>query len=192
VTSATETARPSGSKVGRVQTIGVAIAVPEPYGSELRQYRASFGDPQAEGVPTHVTLLPPTEIEPDRLSTVEEHLEQIACAHRSFRMHLRGTGTFRPVSPVVFVVVAEGISSCEVLAAGIRTGHLKRELSFPYHPHVTVAHHLDDGALDRAYKALSDYECTFDVMAFHLYVHGEDQVWRPYRAFELAAPRTSG
>jgi 2'-5' RNA ligase len=192
VTKATETARPGGSKVGRVQTIGVAIAVPEPYGSELRKYRASFGDPQADGVPTHVTLLPPTEIDPGCLPAVEEHLERVAARHRSFRMHLRGTGTFLPVSPVVFVVVAEGISSCEMLAADLRTGNLERELTFPYHPHVTVAHHLDDGALDRAFKALSDYECTFDVMAFHLYVHGDDQVWRPYRAFDLVAPRFEG
>lgn len=171
-----------------MQTIGVAIAVPEPYGSELQRYRASFGDPQADAVPTHVTLLPPTETDPDRLVDIEDHLARVAAAHEPFRMHLRGTATFRPVSPVVFVAVTEGISACEVLAEDVRSGHLDRELSFPYHPHVTVAHHLDDSTLDRAFKALADYECTFEVMAFHLYVHGEDEVWRPYRAFELAAP----
>jgi 2'-5' RNA ligase len=176
------------SRVERVQTIGVAVAVPEPYGSELRRYRASFGDPQAEAVPTHVTLLPPTEIEPDRLVEIEDQLARVASRHPSFRMHLRGTATFRPVSPVVFVAVTEGISACEVLAGDVRSGYLERELTFPYHPHVTVAHHLDDAALDKAFKALADYECTFEVTAFHLYVHGEDEVWRPYRAFELAAP----
>lgn len=175
------------SKVGRVQTIGVAVAVPEPYGSELRQYRASFGDPQADNVPAHVTLLPPTEIDPAQLGDVEQHLAEVAARHSSFDIHLRGTATFRPVSPVVFVVVAEGISGCELLASDVRSGHLDRELSFPYHPHVTVAHHLDDSALDKAFESLADYECVFDVTAFHLYVHGEDEVWRPYRAFELSA-----
>ncbi len=174
--------------VGRVQTIGVAIAVPEPYGTELRQYRASFGDPQAEAVPTHVTLLPPTVIVPDGLPEIEDHLGRVAARHRSFRMHLRGTATFRPVSPVVFVAVAEGISACEVLAADVRSGNLQREMSFPYHPHVTVAHHLDDSALDKAFETLADYECRFEVTAFHLYVHGADEVWRPYRAFELTGP----
>ena len=177
----------SRSRLGGVQTIGVAIAVPEPYGSELREYRASFGDPQADAVPTHVTLLPPTEVERGQLVEVERHLAQVASQHRSFCIHLRGTATFRPVSPVVFVVVTEGISACELLASDIRQGHLARELTFPYHPHVTVAHHLDDSALDKAFDALADYDCTFDAMAFHLYVHGEDEVWRPYRAFELAA-----
>ena len=175
------------ARVGRVQTIGVAVAVPEPYGSELRRYRASFGDPLADAVPAHVTLLPPTEIDPDRLGEIEEHLSQVAERHPSFRMHLRGTATFRPVSPVVFVALAEGISACEVLANDVRSGYLDRELTFPYHPHVTVAHHIDDQSLDQAFKVLADYECTFEVAAFHLYVHGEDELWRPYRAFELAA-----
>jgi 2'-5' RNA ligase len=170
-----------------MQTIGVAIAVPEPYGSELRKYRSSFGDSQADAVPTHVTLLPPTEIGSERLLEVEQHLSQVAAHHQPFCIHLRGTATFRPVSPVVFVVVSEGISACEMLASDIRRGHLARELSFPYHPHVTVAHHLEDTALDKAFEELAGYDCVFDVTAFHLYVHGEDEVWRPYRTFELAA-----
>jgi 2'-5' RNA ligase len=171
-----------------VQTIGVAIAVPEPYGSELREFRASVGDPQAEGVPTHVTLLPPTVVDADRFRGIEQHLADVAGRHECFGMRLRGTATFRPVSPVVFVAVAEGISACEMLAADVRSGHLERELSFPYHPHVTVAHQLDDNALDKAFDALSDYECTFDVLDFHLYVHGDDEVWRPYRSFPLGPP----
>jgi len=174
--------------VGRVQTIGVAVAVPEPYGGELRRYRASFGDPQAEAVPAHVTLLPPTEIAPGRLGEIEQHLSKVAARHPSFRVHLRGTGTFRPVSPVVFVALAEGISACEVLANDVRSGYLDRELTFPYHPHVTVAHHIDDQSLDQAFKVLADYECTFDVTHFHLYVHGADEVWRPHRAFALSSP----
>lgn len=184
----TATGPGQGSSVGRVQTIGVAIAVPEPYASELRHYRASFGDPQADVVPTHVTLLPPTVVDGDRLTDIERHLADVAARHRAFRIHLRGTATFRPVSPVVFVVVTEGISGCEMLASDVRSGHLGRELTFPYHPHVTVAHHLEDSALDKAFETLADYECVFDVTAFHLYVHGEDQVWRPYRAFDLTLP----
>jgi 2'-5' RNA ligase len=184
------TTRPVGgmTRVGRVQTIGVAIAVPEPYGTELREYRASFGDPQADAVPSHVTLLPPTEVDPARLPAIEDHLACVAARNQPFRMHLRGTATFRPVSPVVFVAVAEGISACEVLAGDVRSGNLERDLSFPYHPHVTVAHHLDDSALDKAFDTLADYECRFDVTAFHLYVHGEDEVWRRHRAFELRGP----
>src|SRR3712207_8607561 len=43
-------------------------------------------------------------------------------------------------SDVVFVAVARGIGNCELLADDVRRGPLARSLTFPYHPHVTVAH----------------------------------------------------
>ena len=58
--------------------------------------------------------------------------------------------------------------------------------SFPYHPHVTVAHHLSDDQLDRAFAELADFECVFDVEGFHLYVHDEQRGWQPTTDFALA------
>ncbi|TWD81901.1 2'-5' RNA ligase [Kribbella amoyensis] len=167
-------------------TIGVAIPIAEPYGSELQKYRADFGDPMASSIPTHVTLLPPTEVDDADLAGIDEHLLQVAARFPKFRIRLRGTATFRPISPVVFVTLAEGISSCEVLQSQVRSGPLEVELRFPYHPHVTVAHDLNKESLDRAYDTLSSYDCAFDVDAFSRYEHGADGVWRPQRDFPLA------
>jgi 2'-5' RNA ligase len=166
-------------------TIGVAIPIPDPYGSELRGYRAQFGDPMASSIPSHVTLLPPTDIVDDDLDVIDKHLASVASRFPPFRMRLRGTATFQPISPVVFVALAEGISSCEVLQSQVRSGPLDVALRFPYHPHVTVAHDLEKAALDQAYAALADYTCAFDVTEFCRYEHGADGVWRPQRAFGL-------
>lgn len=166
-------------------TIGVSIAIPSPHAEMLQAKRASFGDPLASSIPTHVTLLPPTEIDDGELESAIEHLDEVSRAASRFPMVLRGTGTFRPISPVVFVQVSGGIGQCELLEQAIRTGPLKRELDFYYHPHVTVAHHVPEESLDRALSELADYECRFDVAAFHLYEHGGDQVWRPVQSFEL-------
>lgn len=166
-----------------MRTIGVAIPIPEPWGGELQRWRRSFGDPQADAIPTHVTLLPPTEVDPEVLPAVERHLSSVASSVPAFRMRLRGTATFRPVSPVVFVAVAEGISFCEQLSASVRSGPLAQELRFNYHPHVTVAHELADDVLDKAFEELADFEAAFDVPAFRLYEH--DGVWRPQRDFTL-------
>ena len=166
-------------------TIGVSIAIPSPHGEMLRAKRASFGDPLAESIPTHVTLLPPTEVDDEHMGAVVGHLAEVAAGAHPFPMVLRGTGTFRPTSPVVFVQVSGGLAECEVLERSVRRGPLKRKLDFYYHPHVTVAHHVSDENLDRAFKELADFECTFEVSEFHLYEHGEDRVWRPVRAFEL-------
>lgn len=173
---------------GTDRTIGVAIAIPEPYGSELQRYRSRFGDPLADAIPTHVTLVPPTKVSAEALSDIERHLMAVAETQRPFAMRLRGTATFRPVSPVVFVALAEGISSCERLADRVRCGPLARELTFPYHPHVTVAQDLPEHVLDKAYDELDGYECAFTVHAFSLFEHGTDQVWRPQRDFALGGP----
>ncbi|MFI2778285.1 2'-5' RNA ligase family protein [Streptomyces sp. ALB3] len=166
-------------------TLGVSIAVPEPYGSLLQERRASFGDPAAYGIPTHVTLLPPTEAEAADLPAIEAHLSRIATAGRPFPMRLSGTGTFRPLSPVVYVQVVEGASACSWLQKRVReaSGPLVRELQFPYHPHVTVAHGIDEEAMDRAFKELSSYEAAWTCGSFALYEQGADGVWRKIHEF---------
>jgi 2'-5' RNA ligase len=185
--SSADAAAPGGEQSPGSVTIGVAISIPHPFGAELAAWRRSIGDPTADAVPPHITLLPPTELDAAGREAVEKHLESTADDHQPFRVHLRGTGTFRPVSPVVFVALARGISDCEILAAAVRTGPLPVELRFPYHPHVTVAQALPDPLMDEAYSALADYEADFLVDTFGLYAHGLDGVWRKDRTFALGS-----
>ncbi|MFN0280437.1 MAG: 2'-5' RNA ligase family protein [Kineosporiaceae bacterium] len=166
-------------------TIGVAIDIPHPWGAELQKWRAEFGDPLAWAIPPHVTLLPPTQVETATFGLVETHLERVATRAQPFRLRLSGTGTFRPVSSVVFVKVAHGAPSCDLLQQRVRTGPLVRELAFPFHPHVTVAHEVDSRSLDRALSALHDFEASFLVDSFGLFEHGSDGVWRPRRRFDF-------
>jgi 2'-5' RNA ligase len=168
-------------------TIGVAIAVPDPWGEWLQVYRRGLGDSSADGIPTHVTLMPPTAIAVDALPAVEKNLSEASAVHSAFRIHLRGTGTFRPVSPVVFVTVVEGISACEQLAASVRREPLTTRPRFPYHPHVTVAHDLPDEILDRAFDELATFECEFPVGHFSLFAHDAEAGWMPTRDFPLSA-----
>lgn len=166
-------------------TVATAIPVPEPHARELRQARREFGDPEAKSVPTHVTLLGPTEVDEPTLRAYADHLERVAAAHQPFEVHLRGTASFRPVSDVVFVALVHGISSCERLATDVRDGPVAREHDYPYHPHVTVAQDLSDDALDRAFTELADYEARFAVPGFTLYRHLDGE-WCPYREFRFA------
>jgi 2'-5' RNA ligase len=175
----------SSAVVDRV--IGVATPIPDPYGAELQRWRESFGDPMAASIPTHITLLPPTPVADARLAEIEEHLRAVAAAARPYAVRLRGTATFRPVSPVVFVALADGIGACEEVERRVRSGPLARELDFPYHPHVTVAHDLPAEVLDRAFKELADYDARIFVPGFSLYEHGGDGVWRPQLAFPFGA-----
>jgi 2'-5' RNA ligase len=169
-----------------VRTIGVTVGIPEPWGSRLDTFRLRIGDPAAHRVPAHLTLLGPTVVPVAATTAIEQHLAVVAGRFPAFPLHLRGAGTFRPVTPVVFVAVAAGISECEALAAAIRTGPLERELSYPYHPHVTVAHDVSPEILDAAFDGMADFAARFAVSGFTLYEHTEDGHWRPERDFALS------
>ncbi|WP_035858271.1 2'-5' RNA ligase family protein [Cryptosporangium arvum] len=168
------------------RTIGVALSIPAPYGGQLDEFRRAAGDPMAEFIPAHVTLLGPTPLADDEVPAAVEHLRVAATRHTSFDLHLRGSGTFRPITAVVFVAVATGISECEMLEKDIRTGPLDRERLYPYHPHVTVAHDLDDDTLDRVYAQLAHFEARFRVSGFTLFEHGVDGRWRPQQDFPFS------
>jgi 2'-5' RNA ligase len=167
-------------------TIGVAVAIPEPWATELQDYRTGVGDAMAATIPTHITLVPPTEVDDDELEKIHAHLVAVAADVQAFDVHLRGTGTFRPVSPVVFVGLVEGISQFEQLADAVRRGPLAVDLHFPYHPHVTIAHHLSEQQLDRAFDELAEFECEFVVEHMGLYVHEHERGWIPTRCFALS------
>jgi len=166
-------------------TIGVSIGIPEPWGSQIEAFRESFGDPVAGSVPAHVTLLPPTAVPVLAVPNVNAHLEWVARHAEPFDLALGGSDSFRPVSPVVFLKVVRGAPGCDALQQSVRTGPLVRDLAFPYHPHVTVAHRVDDAALDRALTTLADFSARFTVTGFCLYEHGADGVWRAKHRFGL-------
>lgn len=172
------------------RTIGVAVPVPEPFGSLLRDARASFGDPMAATVPTHITLMPPTDLGDAALAELPEVLVDVAARVPAYRVGLRGTGTFRPVSPVAFVAMVDGVEPTQRLAQEVRTATGVDDLQFPYHPHITIAHHLDDASLDHAEAALASFECSFVATQFSLYHHEERHGWVPQTSFPLADAST--
>jgi 2'-5' RNA ligase len=121
----------------------------------------------------------------EELPAVEDHLAATAAGFPAFEIHLSGTGTFRPVSDVVFVVVAAGIAQCEQLEARVRSGPLARETRFPYHPHITVAHDIPPAGLDRAYAGLADFDARFPVPALTVFQQEPSGVWVTRRDFAL-------
>ena len=167
------------------QTIGVAIRVPAPFGPLLQAKRAEFNHPLPDLIPAHVTLLGPTVIHQVARPALVEHLEPVSREVGPFPMALRGTGTFRPVSDVVFVQVARGISGCERLEQRIRSGEYAAERTVPDPPHVTVAHDVAEADLDRAFDDLADFRADFDVEEIWLFEQDAAGQWRAVRSFRL-------
>src|SRR5690606_23881912 len=84
-------------------TVGISIAIPEPHGEALRDKRRSYGDLMADRIPSHITLAPPLLIDEAAVDAFGEDLHELAEVFEPFTVSLSGTGTFRPISPVVFI-----------------------------------------------------------------------------------------
>ena len=168
--------------------IGVAIALPSHYAAQVRAVREAAGDPLAEVVPPHITLLPPTAVDVDSLDEVMRHLRNVAAGTNPFEVRLDEVGTFRPVSPVVYLGLRSGAEECDRLQVRVRDrrGPLARSLSFPFHPHVTLAHLPDHRAQDRAARVGRGIEAVFVVEHLHL-----EAVLRPVHAHVDPAHRAA-
>ncbi|WP_324644542.1 2'-5' RNA ligase family protein [Pseudarthrobacter sp. LT1] len=157
-------------------SVGVILGFPAEIADELQRWRASFGDPLAGVVPAHITLVTTTPTQ-DWEATLR-HVREVARCQSPFMVTIAGTGTFRPVSPVVFINVEDGFEECVDLHRKLQQGPLHRELPFAYHPHVTIAHDVAPESLDEAETVLKNYRATFPVVSMGLYEHDADGIWQ--------------
>ncbi len=167
---------PAASTVSEGMSVGVILGFPPAIAKELQRWRASFGDPMAGVVPAHITLVTTTPT--DDWEATRAHVREVARNQTPFMVTISGTGSFRPVSPVVYINVEEGFDACVDLHEKLQTGPLERELPFSYHPHVTIAHDVAPESLDEAETVLESYKATFPVVSMGLYEHDADGIWQ--------------
>ncbi|MFJ6003294.1 2'-5' RNA ligase family protein [Arthrobacter sp. NPDC092385] len=176
------TGRPSGARTALSDSridgscVGITIPIPEPLASDLESWRASFGDPMAAVVPPHITLITTTPAS-DWDATID-HVRAIARRQRPFTVRLSSTGSFRPVSPVVFLKLVDGFDECVDLHSRLQAGPLERDLDFPFHPHVTVAHDVSEAGMNAAVEELHAFEASFEVRSMGLYEHVPSGLWK--------------
>jgi len=127
-------------------------------------------------IPAHITLITTTPTQD--WEATRAHVREVARDQAPFMVTISGTGSFRPVSPVVFINVEDGFADCVDLHEKLQTGPLHRDLPFSYHPHVTIAHDVAPESLDEAETVLKDYRATFPVVSMGLYEHDADGIWQ--------------
>lgn len=189
-TGAAGIADDAGQTECAARCVGIVIAVPEPMASELRDARASFGDPMAAVIPAHITLVTTTETS-DWDATLR-HVRKVAAAQAPFRVTLQGTSSFRPVSPVVYLNVDRGFEECIALHKEFQSGPLARDLAFPFHPHVTVAHDVSEQSMDEAVQRLDAYQASFTVDSVGLYEHDATGLWKLHEHVQLGTAAGPG
>lgn len=150
-------------------SLGVIISLPQALADVLGAKRAAYAGPDAAVVPPHITLV--SGRARGSWEEAAQHVRKVAAAGEPFVISLHGTGTFEPVSPVVFLNVSEGAPECAELHRLLLQGPLEHLLDFDFHPHLTVAHDLDAPTMARAKAEMAGYEADFEVTSIGLFDH---------------------
>lgn len=161
------------------------IAIPEPWVTELTDARREFGDPAADRVPAHITLVPPTAVAVEEREALIVHLQKVASYFGPYRVTLSGTDTFLPVSPVAFLNLIQGGPECAALADELRSGPLDFTPRFPYHPHVTLAQGLTTDKLIAAQDLWSDFRASWIAPGFRVDTIDEQGVYSTRAIFDF-------
>ncbi|MEV8181919.1 2'-5' RNA ligase family protein [Specibacter sp. NPDC078692] len=148
-------------------SLGVVISLPPSLAEVLGEKRAMYAGPGTAVVAPHITLVSGRAWE--SWTAAEEHVRKVAAEFVPFKLSLRGTGTFEPVSPVVFLNVDDGAADCAALHAKLLEGPLEHLLEFSFHPHLTIAHALDADTMARAKAEMVDFEAEFEVTSIGLF-----------------------
>jgi 2'-5' RNA ligase len=93
--------------------------------------------PELPHLATHVTVLPPRQLEGSETSALET-LEGICRIIDPFEVLLEDVETFVPITPTVFIRVGQGASRLTQLHDRLNTKPLGTEEEWPYMPHLTI------------------------------------------------------
>ncbi|HEV3495611.1 MAG TPA: 2'-5' RNA ligase family protein, partial [Actinomycetes bacterium] len=112
--------------------LGVIARLPEPLGIHVQAWRRALGDPAAERIVPHLTLVPPQTVAERDLGRAVALVERAAADAVPFLVELGGAATFLPDSPVAYLVVREGGPALAALEAALRESPLDRR-THPFH-----------------------------------------------------------
>jgi 8-oxo-dGTP pyrophosphatase MutT (NUDIX family)/2'-5' RNA ligase len=166
--------------------LGVVARLPEPLGIHVQAWRRALGDPAAERIAPHLTLVPPQTVAERDLERAVALVERAAEAAVPFLVELAGAATFLPGSPVAYLVVREGGPALEALEAALLESPLDRR-THPFHPHVTVAQDLPPDRIEAAAAELAGFRAAFPVRDLAVLREEPDKTWRPMATVPVGA-----
>jgi 2'-5' RNA ligase/8-oxo-dGTP pyrophosphatase MutT (NUDIX family) len=170
--------------------LGVIARLPEPLGIHVQAWRRALGDPAAERIVPHLTLVPPQTVDERDLDRAVALVERAAAEAVPFLVELDGAATFLPDGPVAYLVVREGGPALAALEAVLRESPLDRR-THPFHPHVTLVQDLPPDRVEFAARELAGFRAAFPVRELALMREQREpelgRVWRPLAAATVGA-----
>jgi 2'-5' RNA ligase/ribosomal protein S18 acetylase RimI-like enzyme len=173
--------------------LGVALLVPPPFDREVDALRRACSDGAFGRIPSHLTLVPPVNVREDAVQVGLRVLREAAAATRPFTVQLGPPASFLPDSPTLYLSVnGPGLAALHALRDAIFRDPLARPLTWPFVPHVTVAHEMEPSRIEAALGALAGYRAVVTFERVHLLQEGNGRVWTPIADAVFAAPAVVG
>lgn len=116
--------------------------------------------PDLPHLPVHLTILPPRDLQGSELSALEA-LEEICSQVEPFEVMLGDVETFVPVTPTVFIRVAQAADRMHGLHDRLNTGALRSLEEWPYMPHLTIVKLSTEELAQKAYITARDVWAQF-------------------------------
>src|SRR5437762_3434664 len=111
--------------------------VKAPLGEFVERLRAEL-HPALAHLPAHLTVLPPRLLQGGQ-EEARRTLEEVCRKASPFEVAMGEVETFVPVTPTVFIRVAEAAYRVRELHDQLNTDALQAEEPWPYMPHLTIA-----------------------------------------------------
>lgn len=171
--------------------LGVALLLPARVAAEIDGIRRAVGDTALDRIPPHLTLVPPVNVNEQRVPEAIEVMRRAASGTRPFGVTFGPPDTFLPANPVLFLRVAGDVVALLALRDRVFRPPLERKLSWPFHPHVTLADESTEDRISAALPALADFrlDVTFDRV--HL-LEERGRMWAPVADFRFAPATVVG
>jgi GNAT superfamily N-acetyltransferase len=162
--------------------------------AEIDGLRRALGDGSLGRIAPHLTLVPPVNVREEDVPAALAVLRSAAAAQGGpMAVRLGPAATFSPANPVVFLSVGAEGGAVQRLRDAVFVPPLERPLTWPFHPHVTLADEVPSvERIDAALVALADYvaDTTFEGVA--LLEEGDGRVWRPIAELPFERPSVVG
>ena len=164
--------------------------MPPPVDAEIDTLRKAVGDPSLGRIAPHVTLVPPVNVNDERLEEAWVLVRRAASASSALHLTLGPPATFLPVTPVLHLAVGGDVDELYALRERIFVPPLQRSLDHEFVPHVTLADGVDAEVIESALVALAAYEASVTIDHVHILEEREGRVWEPLATAPLAGGAT--
>jgi len=171
--------------VASKRRLGVALLPDPPVSDAVDALRRALGDPSLGRIPAHITLVPPVNVPAGEFGAALGRLRSAAAAQPGpLRLTLGPPATFLPDNPVLYLEVGGDLERLQYLRDAVYAPPLRRPLSWPWVPHLTVA---DSATGERIAAALAALDHFAVVASFDRVVLLEEQRGRVWSSLADAA-----